>query len=332
MVLNEMTAYANTGSPPDHVAHRGAVCQRAIRQTLEPPLHGREHHVRGHADRPPARESGSIVLSLQESGRASQRVFSQRVFLGWLNGKVGYLPLSDRADGPPSGIHAPSVDQVGSPRGPSVLGTEAIWKRWIWYTGTGLRIDGTAIPGGGHVEISWSTTLWPQFGAAIDMLDNALVACPDALWREAVWQDPSVPAKRAEFWYVAYHALFWLDLYVSGSTVGFAPPAPFTLEELDPAGVVPKRPYSRDELRTYLAYSRQKCHTAIDTLTDEQARQHVDFPWAKGRAVSYVELQLYNMRHVQEHAAQLSLFLGQHAIPDADLDWVPRAKGDPDSL
>ena len=27
----------------------------------------------------------------------------------------------------------------------------------------------------------------------------------------------------AEFWYVIYHALFWLDLYLEGSAEGFAP-------------------------------------------------------------------------------------------------------------
>ena len=176
------------------------------------------------------------------------------------------------------------------------------------------------------METLWNTALWLQFGAAIDMLENALVACPDAVWHEAVWQDPSVPAKRAEFWYVAYHTLFWLDLYLSGSAVGFAPPAPFTLEELDPAGVVPARPYTREELRAYLAQVRQKCHTTLASLTDEQARQLADIPWANRQAFSYLELQLYNMRHVQEHAAQLSLFLGQHAIPDEALDWVPRAQ------
>ena len=73
---------------------------------------------------------------------------------------------------------------------------------------------------------------------------------------------------------------------------------------------------------------RQKCHTTLVALTDEQARRPVEYPWSEGQPISFLELQLYNMRHVQEHAAQLSLFLGQHAIPDADLDWVPRAKGD----
>jgi hypothetical protein len=172
----------------------------------------------------------------------------------------------------------------------------------------------------------WRAMLWAQLGAAIDTLDQALVACPDSLWRERLWHDPSdqpVPPEFAEFWYLAYHALFWLDLYCSGSVEGFAPPAPFTLEELDP-GVVPERPYTRDELRTYLASAREKCLTTIESLTDERARQSVDFPWAKRQAVSYVELQLYNMRHVQEHAAQLHLLLGQHGI-HAEHSWVARA-------
>jgi hypothetical protein len=52
---------------------------------------------------------------------------------------------------------------------------------------------------------------------------------------------------------------------------------------------------------------------------------------AKGKDFTYLELQLYNLRHVQEHAAQLQLFLGQHAIP-AGPSWVSRAKDDSDSI
>ncbi|HEV2238657.1 MAG TPA: DinB family protein [Ktedonobacterales bacterium] len=181
------------------------------------------------------------------------------------------------------------------------------------------------------METWWRTAVWQQFGAAIDMLDNALTACPDALWRQPVWLDPSAPSEGAEFWYVAYHALFWLDLYLSGSAEGFAPPPPFTLEELDPAGVVPARPYTREELRTYLAFARQKCSSALASLTDAQARQFVDIPWAKGQSFSYYELQLYSMRHVQEHAAQLSVLLGQNAI-HVGPSWIARAKSDPGTI
>ena len=175
------------------------------------------------------------------------------------------------------------------------------------------------------MDTLWRTVVWKQFGAAIDALDNALAACPDALWRQLVWPDPSVPSQGAEFWYVGYHALFWLDLYLSGSAEGFVPPAPFTLEELDPAGVLPARPYTREELRTYLAFARQKCHAILASLTDERARQFVDFPWAKGRNFTYLELQLYTMRHVQEHAAQLSLLLGQHGVSGDQIGWVASA-------
>ncbi len=185
------------------------------------------------------------------------------------------------------------------------------------------------------METLWKTALWLQFGAAIDMLENALVACPAPLWNQRLWRAPldhPLPSEFAEFWYITYHTLFWLDLYLSGSREEeFAPPAPFTLAELDPAGALPERPYTKEELHAYLAYARQKCHTTLVALTDEQARQPFEFPWAKGQPISFLGLQLYNMRHVQEHAAQLSLFLGQHAIPDDALDWVARAKGDPGS-
>jgi uncharacterized damage-inducible protein DinB len=185
------------------------------------------------------------------------------------------------------------------------------------------------------MEISWGTVLWPQFGAAIDMLDNAMVACPAQLWNQRLWSAPSdhpLPAESAAFWNITSHTLFWTDLYLSGSREEeFAPPAPFTRAELDPAGALPERPYTKEELRAYLASLRQKCRTTLVTLTDEQARQACEYPWAEGQTVSYLELQVYNMRHVQEHAAQLSLFLGQHGIPDEALDWVARAKGDPGS-
>lgn len=92
----------------------------------------------------------------------------------------------------------------------------------------------------------WPTLLWNQLGAAIDMLDNAIVACPDALWRQPVWRDPDVPTRRVEFWYAVYHTLFWLDLYLFGAEEGFAPPAPFDLIEQDDAiGPLPDRTYSR---------------------------------------------------------------------------------------
>jgi hypothetical protein len=153
-----------------------------------------------------------------------------------------------------------------------------------------------------------------QFGATIDMLENALRACPEPLWQVRLWDDPTLP-RAAEFWYIAYHTLFWLDLYLSGSAEGFLPPAPFNLDELDPAGIVPEAPYTREALHTYLEHTRRKCRATIEDLTSEKAEQRCSFPWGE---VSFTALLLDNMRHVQEHAAQLNLILGQK------IGWSPR--------
>jgi hypothetical protein len=145
---------------------------------------------------------------------------------------------------------------------------------------------------------------------AIDALENSLKACPAELWESSMWNDRAMDRKFSQFWYVAYHALFYLDLYLSGSVEGFMPPASFTLDELDPAGVFPERVYTKDELLSYLNFCRQKCNFVFANLTDKKAGQRCKFDWLE---MSFVELQMDNMRHVQEHAAQLNMFLGQQA-------------------
>ncbi|MBZ0299101.1 MAG: DinB family protein [Anaerolineae bacterium] len=146
------------------------------------------------------------------------------------------------------------------------------------------------------------------------MLDAAISACPERLWSAALWEDSEDP-RYGQFWSVAYHTLFWLDLYLHGSFEGFAPPAPFLSRGL------PEKPYTKEEIRTYLSQCRRKCQSLIERLTDEQAYEIRRFNWMEP---SFVELQLYSMRHVQEHAAQLSLLLGQHGI--AGPDWVAKAR------
>ncbi len=170
----------------------------------------------------------------------------------------------------------------------------------------------------------WKTALWQQFGATIDMLENALRACPDTRWNGRIWNNHSDPESTA-FWSITYHTLFWLDLYLTGSHEGFAPPPPF-LNGLDEEGASPEQPYSKDELHGYLVHLRKKCQTTIAELSDERAQQQIIFPWI-GKPLSFLELLMYNMRHVQEHTAQLNLFLGQNAVEEAS-DWVPWANAD----
>jgi len=152
-----------------------------------------------------------------------------------------------------------------------------------------------------------------QFGAAIDMLENAIVACADHLWD---CEDPDT-----RFWYMAYHTLFYLDYYVSEEPDRFMPPSPFTLSEFDPSGQLPERVYSKEELLNYLAFGRKKCYNRIMGLSETgEGKRFAN----ERRDYSAMEILLYNMRHVQHHTAQLNLLLrqGKNEVPG----WVSRAK------
>jgi hypothetical protein len=166
------------------------------------------------------------------------------------------------------------------------------------------------------MDTIWKEFVWRQFGAAIDTLDNAIHTCP-----EDVWSDRTA---RHEYWYAVYHTLFFTDLYLSGSREGFVPPAPFTLDELDPAGILPERVYTKEEMASYLAHCREKCHATITSLTEEQMMRRCTFPWGE---MEFGELLLSTMRHVQHHAAQLNMMLRQRR--DIGSRWVFRAKGSP---
>ena len=165
--------------------------------------------------------------------------------------------------------------------------------------------------------------LWHQFGAAIDMLDDAIKNCPNELWETQLWDDEPdqwVAKGFSKFWYLCYHTLFWLDLYLTGAEEGFSPPAPFDLVEMESNETLP-RTYSREELLGYVVTCRQNCQAVISAMSQEQANRLCQFSWGE---VTFAELQLYNLRHVMEHSAQLRMFLGQQAKKSAT--WVSEAR------
>jgi hypothetical protein len=165
--------------------------------------------------------------------------------------------------------------------------------------------------------------LWRQFEAAIDTVGDALRDCPVGLWEKMLWEDQPdqwVATGFSAFWYLGYHTLFWLDLYLTGAEEGFAPPAPFDPVEMDADEVLP-RTYTREELLSYLEYCRQKCEETIGAMSKEQAYRPCRFPWGE---LPFAKLQLYNLRHVQEHGAQLRMFLGKQM--GKATKWVARAQ------
>jgi len=160
-------------------------------------------------------------------------------------------------------------------------------------------------------------SLWSQFGASINMLENAITLWPDEEW---------TGGKR--FFYTAYHCLIFLDYYLTNPPESFEPLLPFTITEkadqptdsLD--DVIPNSIYSKQELLGYLQGCRQKCRAIIANLTEARLQER----WVEedgGMNYSMLEILLYNMRHVQHHAAQLNLYLRQTI--DQAPGWVARA-------
>lgn len=145
--------------------------------------------------------------------------------------------------------------------------------------------------------ISIKEAIWNQFGASLDMLENAIMMCPDEHWDTEIG-----------FWYASYHCTFWTDYYLTTDPSTFAPPPPFELSEFDPTGKMPDRTYSKTEVLTYLAHCRQKANLFISELDTDKLNER----WInESKNYSFLEILIYNIRHVQHHSAQLNLLLKQ---------------------
>jgi hypothetical protein len=147
--------------------------------------------------------------------------------------------------------------------------------------------------------------LWQQFGASIDMLKNAI-----AMWPEDQWESHD------KVFYMAHHTLFFLDFYLTN------PPKDFNPRFSKIADDAPDKIYSKKEVLGYLDDCRKKCKQVIDSLNDDNVEQRwIEERWNRNFAM--VELLMYNMRHVQHHAAQLNMML-RNEFNNAPR-WVSRA-------
>ena len=157
---------------------------------------------------------------------------------------------------------------------------------------------------------SLKEAIWSQFGASLDMLENAITMCPDEHWDSAL-----------NFCYISYHCIFWTDYYLTTDPSKFEPPPPFTFSEFDPTLKKPEEIYTKTELLSYLAHCRAKASELIAGLTIEKLNER----WINDyKNFSVLEILLYNTRHVQHHSAQLNLLLRQ-AVNNAPA-WVSQAQ------
>ena len=161
-----------------------------------------------------------------------------------------------------------------------------------------------------------------QYHAALAMLREAVERCPDSLWLDET--------PRNAFWRVAYHALFFVHLYLMDTPEDFVAWAGHQADVQqedgiegppDPASSLPvsPQPYSRSEVLEYW----DVCDAMVDERIDamDLRRSTSGFYWYP---ISKLEHQIVNIRHTAHHAAQLADRV-RNAL-DVGVGWVGSGK------
>jgi hypothetical protein len=159
-------------------------------------------------------------------------------------------------------------------------------------------------------------TIKSQYDASLEMLKQAIVKCPESRW--ANQEDKN------KFWHVAYHALFYTHLYLQPSGGDFTPWAKHRPEHefLGPVPWPPHKqpeigePYSKEEI---LEYHQVCCQQVEEQVSSLNLDAESGFDWLP---FNKMELQFYNIRHLQHHTGELCERLG--AREKIDVDWVGR--------
>ena len=162
---------------------------------------------------------------------------------------------------------------------------------------------------------TFKTLIGNQFEATLCTLDTCVDMCPENAW--------SLRIGRYPFNQVVFHALFFADYYL-GIDPEALRPQPFHREH---AGIfddyeqledrAPVGRYERAFIKEYLQHCRSKAARVITAETADSLSARAAF---QRRDHSRAELHVYNIRHLQHHAAQLSLRLRIDA--DQDVPWI----------
>lgn len=159
-------------------------------------------------------------------------------------------------------------------------------------------------------------SLISQYHAVLEMLRQAIIACPDSLWLGS--------GDRTPFWQVAYHALFYTHLYLQEAQETFSHWSGHREAYLTDgaAQTVRAEPATKADVLAYLTFCQQQVVEHVPALVFGAAS---GFPWLP---FSKFELQLYTIRHIQQHVGELMERLGTLGI---DIDWVGSYRANTDT-
>jgi hypothetical protein len=146
-----------------------------------------------------------------------------------------------------------------------------------------------------------------QYHAALAMLRQAIEKCPNALWASTSYNNA--------FWHIAYHTLIYTHFYLHTAEADFAPweKCHLELRTFDiPSEDLP--PITKTEVLDFLDLC---LHFMEEQLQNIDLAAKSGFDWLP---FNKLELQLYNIRHIQQHTGELCERLGAHG--DVEVDWV----------
>lgn len=163
-----------------------------------------------------------------------------------------------------------------------------------------------------------------QYEATLCTLNACLERCPAELW--------DAPVANLKFCQVAFHTLIFTDLYLGPNPEALREQAFHRereamfrdYEELEDRPQVLL--YTRPDLQEYLQHCRAKAQEAVAAESAESLAAPSGFHWLKA---SRAETHFYNIRHIQHHAAQLSLRLrlaGGDGAPWFKSGWSETAR------
>ena len=158
-------------------------------------------------------------------------------------------------------------------------------------------------------------TIKSQYYASLEMLRQAIMECPESLWSGTEYNN--------SFWRTAFHALFYTHLYLQPREEGFVPwekhKDAYVSLGASEDGESEGEPYSKEELLSYLGLIWEQVEEQVSRM-DLEAES--GFHWL---SFDKLELQFYNIRHVQQHTGELSERLG--AKGEIEVRWVGKKPG-----
>jgi len=143
-------------------------------------------------------------------------------------------------------------------------------------------------------------TLQSQYLAALAMLKQAIVKCPPEAWDD--------PQHKDRFWFIAYHTLYYAHLYLKAVDQGYVRWEKRRHARQD-------QPFSKEQVLERLAAVQGE---AAEHLSGMDLAAKAGYAWLP---TSKLELQLYNLRHIQQHTGELYERLAARQVK---LGWVSR--------